>query len=70
MERAPRRFAGTPRILTVWRPPVLIWIALLVLALVLFGVGFFTMPIVWIAAAVLLAVAVFGGGRSRRSSRR
>ncbi|MGW0660926.1 hydrophobic protein [Streptodolium elevatio] len=49
---------------------MLIWIVLLVLALVLFGVGLFTMPIVWIAAAVLLAIAVFGGGRSRRSSRR
>lgn len=42
---------------------MLFWIALVLLALVLFEVGFFTMPIVF--AAVAPAVAVSGGGHSR-----
>jgi Flp pilus assembly protein TadB len=47
-------------------PVVIRWILLLLLALVLFGFGF-TTHMLWIAAAVLLVVWLFGFNRHRRS---
>jgi hypothetical protein len=44
---------------------VILWILLLLLALVLFWFGF-TTHMLWIAAAVLLVVWVFGFSRHRR----
>jgi hypothetical protein len=45
---------------------MILWILLLLLALVLFGFGF-TTHMLWIAAAVLLVVWLFGFNRHRRS---
>jgi hypothetical protein len=45
---------------------MILWILLLLLALVLFGFGF-TTYMLWIAAAVLLVVWLFGFTRHRRS---
>ncbi|GGX87019.1 hydrophobic protein [Streptomyces hiroshimensis] len=43
-----------------------IWIVLLLLTLLLFGLGF-AMHLLWIAAGVVLIVSVFGLGRRTRS---
>jgi len=59
---------------------MIVWIVLLLLVLVLFGAGFFV-PLLWVAAVVLLGLWIFGflrpgrsgGGRrqgGRRSGRR
>jgi hypothetical protein len=47
---------------------MIVWILLLLLALVLFGVGF-SVHLLWVAAVVLLVVWAFGFTRHRRSHR-
>ncbi|MGX8904263.1 hydrophobic protein [Streptomyces netropsis] len=47
---------------------MIILIALLLLALALFGFGF-VMPLLWIAAAVVLIVWILGFARHRRGRR-
>lgn len=45
---------------------MIVWIALLLLALILFGFGFVA-HLLWIAAAVVLIVWILGIGRHSRS---
>ncbi|MCF2529253.1 hydrophobic protein [Yinghuangia soli] len=48
------------------------WIALLLLAAVLFGAGLFTLPFWWIVGAFAVVIALFAAGRHghrRRSPR-